>query len=112
VFEQSKEKGWSFDASQPSTSLDRLTNDHELDLMNRLSRFPEVIEGAAMNFEPHMLAQYLRDLANDFHTYYNAHTFLVEDDKLRNARMGLIMATRIVIANGLRCLGVSAPEAM
>ncbi|GMQ90726.1 MAG: arginine--tRNA ligase [Gammaproteobacteria bacterium] len=112
VFEQLKQKGWSFDASQPPTPLDRLTNDHELDLMNRLSRFPEVIESAAINFEPHMLAQYLRDLANDFHTYYNAHTFLVEDDNLRNARLSLILATRVVIANGLRCLGVSAPEEM
>lgn len=112
VMEQLKDKGWSFDATQPAMSLDRLTNDHELGLMNRLSRFPEIIEGAAMDFEPHLLAQYLRDLANDFHTYYNAHTFLVEDDKLRDARLSLIMATRIVIANGLQCLGVSAPEAM
>ncbi len=112
VFEQLKQKGWSYDASQPSIPLDRLTNDHELDLMNRLSRFPEVIESAAINFEPHMLAQYLRDLANDFHTYYNAHTFLVEDDNLRNARLSLILATRVVIANGLRYLGVSAPEEM
>jgi len=55
---------------------------------------------------------YLRDLANDFHTYYNAHAFIVDDDALRNARLYLITATRIVIANGLLIIGVSAPEKM
>ena len=55
---------------------------------------------------------YLRELANDFHTYYNAHTFLVDDEDLRDARLALIDATRRVLANGLGLLGVSAPETM
>jgi len=81
-------------------------------LLVSLSRFPEVVEGAALTHEPHQVAHYLRDLANDFHTYYNAHTFLVDDEGLRDARLNLIAATRQVIRNGLALLGVSAPETM
>jgi arginyl-tRNA synthetase len=54
----------------------------------------------------------LRDLANDFHTYYSAHQFLVEDEALRDARLSLALATQTVIRNGLRLLGVSAPDTM
>lgn len=75
----------------------------------RRSRPPS---GAGSNHEPHQLAHYLRELANDFHTYYNAHQFLVEDGALRNARLNLIQATRQVLANGLGLLGVSAPDSM
>ena len=80
--------------------------------MTTLSRYPEVIELAANNRAPQHLVHYLRDLANDFHTYYNAHVFIVDDAGLRDARLALISATRIVIANGLTILGVSAPETM
>ena len=80
--------------------------------MTTLTRFPEVIELAANNRAPQHLVHYLRDLANDFHTYYNAHTFIVDDDALRNARLALITATRAVIASGLAIIGVSAPESM
>jgi arginyl-tRNA synthetase len=80
--------------------------------MTTLSRYPEVIDLAANNRAPQHLVHYLRDLANDFHTYYNAHAFIVDDDKLRDARLLLISAARIVIANGLAILGVSAPEKM
>ena len=71
-----------------------------------------MVEAAALNEEPHQLVHYLRELAQDFHTYYNAHQFLVEDDALRNARLKLILATQQVIRNGLNLLGVSAPERM
>ena len=71
-----------------------------------------MLETAAINHEPHQLTNYLRDLANDFHTYYNAHTFIVDDPELRNARLNLISATRQVIGNALGLLGVSAPESM
>ena len=80
--------------------------------MTALTQFPEVVEKAALNHEPHQLAHYLRELANFVHTYYNAHTFLVEDEKLRDARMNLIEAARQVLSNGLKLLGVSAPESM
>ena len=73
---------------------------------------PEIIESAALGHEPHQVAYYLREVATDFHTYYNHHTFLVEEPGLRNARLNLIDATRQVLANGLGLLGVSAPERM
>ena len=94
------------------SSLERLTDGHENTLMKRLMIYPEVIEAAALNREPHLLPHYLRDLANDFHTYYNAVPFLVEEPALRNARLDLLQATAQVIRNGLGLLGVSAPEAM
>ena len=89
-----------------------LTESREMDLLVAVSRFPEVVELAAGSYEPHQLAYYLRDLAHAFHTYYNAHPFLSSGDELRRARLGLIDATRIVIANGLAMLGVTAPDRM
>jgi arginyl-tRNA synthetase len=112
VFRQLLEKGMSHDPVEGQALLARLTEDHELELMINLSRYPEVVEAAAVNHEPHLLTHYLRELANDFHTYYNAHTFLVEDSAVRNARLELIDATRQIIANGLGLLGVSAPDSM
>ncbi len=93
-------------------SLDMLTEDHEKEIMSQILRYQEVIESAAINHEPHQIAYYLRDLANAFHTYYNAHQFLIDDEGLRNARLVLIQATRQVLASGLDLLGVSAPESM
>lgn len=95
---------------QPDLSL--LDNDHEQALITLLQRYPEVVEAAALAHEPHQIAYYLRDLANDFHAYYNAHQFIVDDAALRNARIALISAARQVISNGLGLLGVSAPEKM
>jgi len=112
VMRQLDEKGLDFDEQTARLYLDRLTETHEQDLLVSLSRYPEVVEAAALNHEPHQLAHYLRELANDFHTYYNAHQFLVEADDLRHARVYLILAVRQVIANGLGLLGVSAPETM
>ncbi|MFV1973513.1 MAG: arginine--tRNA ligase [Thiohalobacterales bacterium] len=112
VFRQLEEKGYRRDPAEGQAQLARLTEDHEQELMINLSRYPEVVEAAAINHEPHQLTHYLRELANNFHTYYNAHTFIVEDSALRNARLELIDATRQVIANGLGLLGVSAPESM
>ncbi|HKK07000.1 MAG TPA: arginine--tRNA ligase [Gammaproteobacteria bacterium] len=112
VMRQLAEKSLDFDEQTARLYLDRLTESHEQDLLVSLSRYPEVVEAAALNHEPHQLAHYLRELANDFHTYYNAHQFLVEADDLRYARVYLILAVRQVIANGLGLLGVSAPETM
>ena len=85
---------------------------HEQALLASLSRYPEVVEMAAVQRAPHAMVHYLRDLANDFHTYYNAHQFLVDDAELRDARLTLIQGLRQVVRNGLGLLGVSAPEAM
>ncbi len=112
VLRQLAEKGIKHDTKQGDNHLDRLTEKHEQALMATLARYPEVVEGAALNHEPHQLAHYLRELANDFHTYYNAHQFLVDDETLRNARLNLISALRQTIKNGLQLLGVSAPESM
>ena len=100
------------DPSPGDTHLDRLTEDHEQALLRDLARYPEVVETAALSEEPHQVANYLRDLANGLHTYYNAHQFLVADAALRDARIKLILAVRVVLRNGLGLLGVSAPEAM
>ncbi len=89
-----------------------LTEDHELQLMRSISRFPETIESSARIRAPHQVAHYLQDLATDLHSYYNAHQFLVDEENLRNARLNLILATRIVLESGLKLLGVSAPEEM
>ncbi|MEA3244021.1 MAG: DALR anticodon-binding domain-containing protein, partial [Pseudomonadota bacterium] len=112
VLRQMQDKGLQWDAVRGTQNLSLLSEAHEEALMVNLSRYPELVETAALNHEPHLLAHYLRDLANDFHTYYNAHQFLVDDEALRNARLNLIQATRQVIANGLKLLGVSAPDSM
>lgn len=112
VFRQLEEKSLSYDKAAGLTNLGMLSEAHERSLMSMLTRYPEVIELAANNRAPQHVVHYLRDLANDFHTYYNAHTFIVDDTELRNARLTLIKATRNVIANGLDILGVSAPESM
>ncbi len=112
VMRQLTEKGLEWDAAAGAAALDRLTEKHEQSLMVSISRYPEIVEAAAIHHEPHQIAHYLRELANDFHTYYNAHQFLVDDAALRNARLNLIQATRQVIANGLDLLGVSAPDSM
>jgi len=112
VFRQLGEKGLAWDEAGGRRNLGLLIEPQEKALMTMLSRYPEVIELAASNRAPQHLVHYLRDLANDFHTYYNAHAFIVDDADLRDARLYLISATRQVIANGLGIIGVSAPEAM
>ena len=112
VFRQLQEKGMVWDQANGMGKLGRLSEAHEDALLVSLSRYPEIVEAAAIGHEPHQLAHFLRDLANEFHTYYNAHQFLVEDTDLRDARLNLIQATRQVIANGLQLLGVSAPDSM
>jgi arginyl-tRNA synthetase len=112
VLRQLAEKNMSHDIAAGNENLALLTESHETDLANQLVKYPEVVEKAAINAEPHLLVHYLRELANQFHTYYNAHQFIVEDDDIRNARLNLISAASQVIRNGLQLLGVSAPESM
>ena len=82
------------------------------ELVTAILRYPDVVEVAGRDLEPHQLAAYLLELAQTFQTYYNDHQFLVDDDATRHARLVLAMATRQVLANGLDLLGVSAPEVM
>lgn len=101
-------------ASDNTTGVDLslLDNDNEALLIKELNRYKDVLHASAINYEPHILAYYLRELAGVFHSYYNSSEFLVEDIKLRNSRLMLITAVKQVIANGLNLLGVSAPESM
>jgi arginyl-tRNA synthetase len=112
VFRQLTEKGLHWAAADGIAALDHLKSEHERLLMSTLARFPEVVELAAGNRAPQNIVHYLRELAQDFHTWYNAETFIVDDAPLRAARLALAEATRTVIANGLRLVGVSAPESM
>ena len=89
-----------------------LTSTHEHQLIKRLSEFPEIISLSASESSPHYIATFLKDLAADFHSYYNANKFLSDDKALQNARLAIIGATKIVIKNGLQLLGISAPEKM
>jgi arginyl-tRNA synthetase len=95
-----------------TASLEPLESDREFALMARLATYPEVIAQAAEELAPHALAFWLKDLAGDFHSYYNAERFLVDDAGMRDARLALLLATRQVLADGLGLLGVSAPTRM
>jgi len=112
VKRQMEERGLVHDAARGAAALGRLAEPQEIKLIKRLCTFPETVEYCALQRAPHALVHYLRDLANDFHTYYSAHQFLVEDEALRDARLSLALATQAVIRNGLRLVGVSAPDTM
>ena len=112
VMRKLAEQGWHWQAETALQHLDQLTEEQERALLRRLDRYPEIVASAALNSEPHTIATYLRELAGDFHAWYNGHKMLVDDAPLRDARVALSEAVRQVIANGLGLLGVSAPEAM
>ncbi len=112
VVRQLHERGLLHDPANGLASLEKLIEPQELQLIKRMSAFPEIVRQCAAQRAPHTLVHYLRDLANDFHTYYSAHQFIVEDAGMRDARIDLALATQSVIRNGLSLLGVSAPETM
>ena len=93
-------------------NLDLLRGEREMGLAARLAEYPEVLAAATHELAPHAVAFYLRDLAGEFHSYYNAERILVEDEALRVARLALCAAVRQTLANGLSLIGVSAPEKM
>lgn len=112
VKRQLADRGISLDTSSGLKALGRLAEPQELQLIKRLAAYPEIIQQCAVQRAPHTLVHYLRDLANDFHSYYSAHQFIVDDAALRDARLTLALAAQVVIRNGLGLLGVSAPDAM
>lgn len=112
VLRQLDEKGWERNVLLGMDNLSRLAEEHEVQLIGTLARYPETLERAALQYEPHQLIQYLRELANEFHTYYNAHQFLVEEAAVRDARLNLICAVKQVLANGLGLLNIHTPESM
>lgn len=112
VFRNLEQTDQRHNAAIGEAALDQLTEAHELALLRQISRYPEIIDSSARARSPHILAHYLHALATDFHAYYNAHQFLVDGENVRNARLNLILATRLIIAGGLGLLGISAPEEM
>jgi len=111
VLAQAEEKGFTAPAAV-QVDLAPLQSAREQSLMNRLADYPAAIADAAREAAPHQVAAYLKELAADFHAYYNAERVLVDEDAMRNARLALLIATRQVLANGLGLLGVSAPQRM
>jgi arginyl-tRNA synthetase len=112
VMKQLAARGLAFDRAAGLAAVAHLTDSHEQAVLQALTRYPEALELAAANRAPHALVHYLRELANAFHTYYNAQVFIVEDAALRNARLALVLGVQQVVRNGLTLLGVSAPETM
>jgi len=110
VLKQADEKEITVNASDADLSL--LVEESEKSLLKELSRYKGVVESSALQYEPHQLAYYLKDLASCFHSYYNACLFLVDDEPLTQARLALVVASKQVLVNGLFLLGVSAPESM
>ena len=98
--------------SLQNANLNRLDNSHEQHIIKHIGLYPERVLSAARRREPHVIVNYLRDLANQFHSWYNAHQFIVDDAELRNARMALAIAVGQVMRNGLGLMGVSAPVKM
>ena len=104
---------WSGDkASLQNVELSPLNNAHETALMQRLSAYPETVANAATELAPHAIANYLKELASDLHSYYNEYKFLIDDEAVKLARLSLISATQQVLKNGLDLLGVAAKERM
>lgn len=112
VREKFAEQGWSWNRDNGLASLDRLDTEFDQDMMAAIARYPEVVDIAARNLEPHLVATYLTELAAAFHTWYDHSHILLDDADLRDARFALAEAVRTVVANGLDLLGVSAPESM
>ena len=112
LFRQLTEKLWTFNRSAADAARTRLVEPAEQELLEEMMRFPEIVEAAAEQRGPQIVANYLRELAASFHSYYNAVPILVEEEALRSARLGLCLGVKQVLANGLKLLGVSAPESM
>ncbi|KRG71912.1 arginine--tRNA ligase [Pseudoxanthomonas dokdonensis] len=112
LLRQAGEKGYAYDQDNGLAHLSLLADEASLSLMMELSRYPEIVEMAGESLEPHAIAQYLRELAYAFHTWYGATPVLIDDANTRDARLALALATRQALANGLDLLGVSAPEKM
>ncbi len=112
LLRQLKERGLGFDLDNGLAQALDLDNPATLELVTSISRWPELLAAAGQLLEPHLVAQYLLELAQAFQSYYNDHQFLVDDADVRDGRLALALATRQVLANGLAVLGVQAPEAM
>lgn len=112
IWRKLKEANLSYDSNTGLAALAALELDAERNLIKQLSQYPNCLQKAAEDYAPHQVATYLRELASEFHTYYNAHKLIIDDDNQRNARLTLALAIQQVLKNGLNLLGVSAPNTM
>jgi arginyl-tRNA synthetase len=112
VMKQLSARGLSYDAKDALAQLDKLDSPHEAVVLTALGRYPEILEQTAMQRAPHTLVHFLRELAQAFHTWYNASQFIVDEPATRNARLALALGVQQVMRNGLKLLGASAPESM
>ena len=112
VFETLEGNKKEFNLTSAKENLSLLSTDKEAEIEKMLVLFPEIIQRAAKNSEPHLICYYLKDLASLFHSYYNSEKFLVEDENLMNARLFLLKGVKQVTANGLNILGIKAPTLM
>ncbi len=112
VFQELRRNDFNFDKNSGISNLGLLSTNHETEIITKLGDYPNVITLSADNYSVHSLANYLLEVAQLFHSYYNAHRFIVADSEIRNARLALIAAIAIVVKDGLSLLGVSAPEKM
>jgi len=112
VLAQAEERGYTLDLQAGLAALGSLDSPQEIHIATELAKYPEIVGRAALVYEPHQIAYYLKDLAHALHSYYNASQFIVEDDEVRQARLTLISSVKQVLKNGLDIIGVSAPEKM
>ena len=112
VLNQTTKQNMPFEKEVAEINLEKLITKHEVELIAKLSGYPALIQQSANNRTVHTLANYLNELAQLFHSYYGAETFLIVDKELRNARLLLIQAVKIILKNGLSIIGVSAPTKM
>lgn len=112
VYRQIEEKGGTVPDTWDDVDWSRLCEEPELALIKKMTAFPEEIQKAAVNREPHRLAHFVHELAGLFHTFYNQCHIIQSDKELEKARLALITAVRITIANSLAVLGISAPKEM
>lgn len=111
IFENAAERGF-YPPEPKKVDLDRLETPEEIGLIKELAVFPEVVEGSALNFEPHRITYYLQELAGQFHSFYNKNRVITEDCALTEARLFLLNCVAITLKNALTILGVAAPEKM
>jgi arginyl-tRNA synthetase len=111
ILRKGNERG-TCEVSWDDDAVARLEAPEEIDLIKALARYPDILAGSAQSMEPHRVTYYLMELASAFHSYYNKHRVLTDDDLLRCGRLNLILAVQKVIRNGLTLMGVSAPDRM
>ncbi len=111
IFEVAQKKGIDFN-KEKAPNLSLLKEEREIKIIQLINEFPYVVQASALHLEPHRIPYYLHNLVSEFHSYYNHHRIICDDAELTMARLYLAEATRIVIRNALKLIGVSAPEKM